>query len=351
MRKDGLITLTARGLYCGRGDFYIDPWRRVDSAILTHSHSDHAYRGSRRYLTVDANKELARLRLDDGAVIESQAYGKTSTINGVKISFHPAGHILGSAQVRIEYKGDVWVISGDYKLSPDPTCAAFESVRCNKFITEATFGLPIYSWPTSKQIFGEINAWWRRNREREKASVIFAYSLGKAQRILAGVDRSIGKIYTHGSVERLTQAYRDAGVKLPKTIYAGSVTNKKDYIGSLIVAPPSAQGSAWLRRFGSHSTAFASGWMMVRGARRQRAVDRGFVFSDHADWPELNKAITATGAETVYVTHGFASEMVRWLKENGMNAIPLKTQFVGDDAATDMLDEESEQSTLPAWRV
>ncbi|MEO6050272.1 MAG: ligase-associated DNA damage response exonuclease, partial [Pyrinomonadaceae bacterium] len=253
-------------------------------------------------------------------------------INGVKVSFHPAGHILGSAQVRIEYKGEIWVVSGDYKLTPDATCAAFEPVKCNYFITEATFGLPIYRWPPPEQVFGEISNWWRRNQERGKASLIFAYSLGKAQRILNGVDRSIGPIFTHGSVERLTQAYRDEGIDLPQTTYIGNVTNKKDFTGSLIVAPPSAQTiPTWMRRFGSVSTAFASGWMMVRGARRQRSVDRGFVLSDHADWPELQTAIASAEAETILVTHGSSEEFVRWLNENGMNAVPLKTKFVGDD--------------------
>ena len=206
-----------------------------------------------------------RIRLDEGATITGQPYGKKLDINGVNVSFHPAGHILGSAQVRVEYKGEVWVISGDYKLTPDATCAAFESVKCNYFITEATFGLPIYRWPPPEQVFGDIDDWWRRNQDRGKASVIFAYSLGKAQRVSNGIDSSIGPIFTHGAVERLTDVYRKAGVKMPATTYAGSVTNKKEFAGSLIVAPPSAQASTWLRRFGSISTGFASGWMMVRG--------------------------------------------------------------------------------------
>lgn len=340
MIKGGLISLTKSGLYCKQGNFHIDPWRPVDQAVLTHSHSDHAYRGSKRYLVALEGERLARIRLNDDAKIATQKYGKVSTINGVKLSFHPAGHILGSAQVRVEYKGEVWVISGDYKLTADPTCTPFEPVKCNYFITEATFGLPIYRWPPATQVFEEISAWWRRNQEREKASVLFSYSLGKSQRILAGIDTSIGRIYTHGAVERLNQAYRESGVELPPTTYAGDVANKKDYIGSLIIAPPSAQASTWLRRFGSHSTGFASGWMMVRGARRQRAIDRGFVMSDHADWPELETAIRATEAEMVYVTHGFAGEVVRWLKENGVNAQELKTQFRGDDA--EMADEETE---------
>src|SRR5437773_8008888 len=341
MKEIGLITLTDRGLYCRQGDFYIDAWRPVKHAVLTHAHSDHAYRGQNIYLVAKDCRRLAEIRLDYEASISSMPYGENRTVNGVSISFHPAGHILGSAQVQVEYKGEIWVISGDYKLSPDPTCAPFEPVKCHYFVTEATFALPIYRWSPPEQVFAEINAWWRRNKEREKASVIFAYSLGKAQRIIAGVDNSIGPIYTHGAVERLNQAYRETDVDLPKTIYAGSVTNKKDFIGSLIVAPPSAQASTWLRRFGAQSTAFASGWMMVRGARRQRAVDRGFVMSDHADWPELNTAIRETCAGTVYVTHGFVPELVRWLRENGVNAHPLITKFVGDDA--DMSDEENDQ--------
>jgi putative mRNA 3-end processing factor len=336
MAKGGLITLTPRGLFCRKGDFYVDPWLPVDRAVITHAHADHAYRGSKNYLVAAEGEALARIRLDPGATIIGQKYGETVDIDGVKVSFHPAGHILGSAQVRIEYKGEVWVISGDYKLTPDPTCTPFEPVRCHHFVTEATFGLPIYRWPDPREVFAEIDDWWRRNRENGKASVIFAYSLGKAQRILNGIDRSIGRIFTHGSVERLTQAYREAHIDLPETTYVGNVTNKKDFAGSLIVAPPSAQMSTWMRRFGAQSTGFASGWMMVRGARRQRAVDRGFVLSDHADWPELNTAIKATEAETVYVTHGFSEEVVRWLNESGMNAVPLKTKFVGDDHESEL---------------
>ncbi|HVF30858.1 MAG TPA: ligase-associated DNA damage response exonuclease [Pyrinomonadaceae bacterium] len=342
MKRGGLVTLTSRGLYCKQGDFYIDPWKPVEKAVVTHAHSDHAYRGHGRYLVPAEARSLFDIRLDPGAKISTLRYGQTTSVDGVTISFHPAGHILGSAQVRIEYKGEVWVISGDYKLTPDATCAPFEPVKCQHFVTEATFGLPIYRWTPTEQVFDEVNTWWRRNIDRGKASVLFAYALGKAQRVMSGIDRSLGNIYTHGAVERLTQAYRESGVDLPKTTYAGSVTSKKEFAGSLIVAPPSAQASTWLKRFGPQSTGFASGWMMVRGARRQRAIDRGFVLSDHADWPELLTAIKAAEAETVYVTHGFTPELVRYLTETGMNAVPLKTQFVGDDDAPEMMDEESE---------
>ena len=326
--------MTSRGLYCQRGDFYIDPWKPVKRAVVTHAHADHTYRGNEIYLVPKEGERLSRIRIDEGAAIETLPYGEVRTINGVSVSFHPAGHILGSAQARVEFGGEIWVVSGDYKLTPDPTCAPFEPVKCHHFITEATFGLPIYRWPRTEDVMDEINGWWRRNVERGKSSVIFAYSLGKSQRILKGIDASIGPIFTHGAVERLTQAYRESGVDLPPTTYAGSVTNKKEFVGSLVVAPPSAQQMVgWLRKFGSYSTAFASGWMMVRGARRQRAVDRGFVVSDHADWPELQTAIAAAEAETVYVTHGFSHEMVRWLREQGTNALELKTHFMGDDGA------------------
>ena len=337
MRKNGLITLTSRGLYCKQGDFYVDPWKPVKRAVLTHAHADHTYRGNENHLVPAEGERLSRIRLGDEADISTEKYGKTVVMNGVQVSFHPAGHVLGSAQVRIEYKGEIWVVSGDYKLMPDATCAPYEPVKCQHFITEATFGLPIYRWQPTEFIFEDINLWWRRNQEKGKASVIFAYSLGKSQRVMNGIDRSIGKIFTHGAVERLTEAYRESGVDMPETTYVGSVENKKDFIGSLVVAPPSAQQAVgWLRRFGPHSTGFASGWMMVRGARRQRAVDRGFVLSDHADWPELLSAITSSEAETVYVTHGFSEEVVRWLNENGQHAVPLKTQFVGDAAAEEV---------------
>jgi putative mRNA 3-end processing factor len=231
-------------------------------------------------------------------------------------------------------------VSGDYKLTPDATCEPFEPIRCHKFITEATFGLPIYRWTPTEQIFSQINQWWQHNRERGKASVLFAYALGKSQRILNGIDRTIGEIFTHGAVERLNDAYRQSKVDLPETKYVGAVENKKHFIGSLIVATPSSAGSAWLKRFGSHSTAFASGWMIVRGARRRKAVDRGFVLSDHADWTELQTAISETRAETVFVTHGFIPELVRWLNENGVNAEPLKINYFGDDELEDVLKEE-----------
>ncbi len=341
-----LIELTNKGLYCKQGDFFIDPWLPVKKAILTHAHADHTYRGNQNYLVPKEGELLSRIRLGDEAQISTGRYGVVQIINDVKVSFHPAGHVLGSAQIRVEYKGEVWVVSGDYKLTPDATCAPFEPIRCHKFITEATFGLPIYRWTPTEQVFEQINQWWRHNRERGKASVLFAYALGKSQRILNGIDRTIGKIFTHGAVERLNDAYRESGVDLPETKYVGAVENKKDFVGSLIVATPSTAGSAWLKRFGNYSTAFASGWMIVRGARRRKAVDRGFVLSDHADWTELQAAIGETRAETVFVTHGFIPELVRWLNENNVNAEPLKTNHFGDDELEDVLKDEFVEKEL-----
>ena len=330
MNRDGLLSLRPNGLFCEAGGFYIDPWKRVDRAVVTHAHADHAYRGNKSYLVARAGEHLYRARLGEDARIETAAYGEPVHINGVRVSFHPAGHVLGSAQVRVEHKGEVWVVSGDYKLTPDPTCEPFEHIRAHHFITEATFGLPIYKWRPMDELFAEVNSWWRANRDRGKASIIFAYSLGKAQRILKSIDPSIGPIFTHGAVERINEAYRASGVDLPPTVYAGSVENKKLFAGSLVIAPPSAQGTTWLRRFGPNSTAFASGWMAVRGARRQRAVDRGFVLSDHADWPELLAAVRAAEAERTYVTHGFSDELARYLNEQDIAAETLETRFAGE---------------------
>jgi putative mRNA 3-end processing factor len=335
--KNSLIKLNDKGLYCAAGDFYIDPWRPVRRAIVTHAHADHAYRGNGSYLVTKEGEKLYRIRLGFDAKLEMMRYGETRSINGVQVSFHPAGHVLGSAQVRVEHKGEIWCISGDYKLAPDPTCAPFEPVECHNLITEATFGLPIYRWQDTREIAEDINDWWRRNKEKGKASILCAYALGKSQRLLALIDPSIGKIFTHGSTQRLNQAYRESGVHLPHTVYAKAVEKKSEFEGSLIVAPPSALGSTWLKRFGSISTAFASGWMIVRGARRRKAVDRGFVVSDHADWEELQTAVKESKAETVFVTHGYIAEFVRWLNENGYNAKPLRAQYVGDE------DEKEEE--------
>lgn len=327
-----LLTLTDHGLYCAAGDFFIDPWRPVARAVITHAHADHARPGSAAYLCAAPCEAVLRLRLGESAAIEALPYGDTAVINGARVSFHPAGHILGSAQVRVEHGGEVWVAAGDYKTEPDPTCDPFEVVRCDTFITEATFGLPIYRWPPAAEVFDDVNDWWRANQAAGRAGVLFAYALGKAQRILAGIDPAIGPIFAHGSVHRLNAVYRAAGVSLPDWTYAGDAPPGTDWSRALIIAPTSAQGTPWLRRFGDQSAAFASGWMRVRGQRRRRSVDRGFILSDHADWPGLLAAIDATGASRVLVTHGYTAALARYLREHAREAYELAAPYAGEQA-------------------
>ncbi len=339
-----LLTMTAAGLYCEVGDFFVDPWRPVQRAVVTHAHSDHAHHGCGRYLAAAEGKTVLRTRLGAGALIRTLPYADSLDVNGVRISFHPAGHILGSAQVRVEHAGEVWVVSGDYKTEPDPTCTPFELVPCHTFITEATFGLPIYRWPRRDEIFGQINDWWRANQAAGRATILYGYALGKAQRLLAGVDRSIGPIFTHGAVERLNADYRAAEIDLPETASVLDAPPDTQWSQALIVAPPSADGTPWMRRFGDLSTGFASGWMQIRGQRRRRSLDRGFILSDHVDWPALMQTIQATAAERVLVTHGYVAVVVRWLREQGIDAFPLETRFAGEvDAAADA-DESAENN-------
>jgi putative mRNA 3-end processing factor len=347
-----LVRPTRHGLYCAAGDFYVDPWRPVDRAVITHAHGDHARPGSAAYLAAKPGVPVLQTRLGPDAAIEGLEYGETRSLGAVKVSLHPAGHVLGSAQVRIESAGEVWVVSGDYKLDPDPTCTPFEPVRCHTFITESTFGLPVYRWRTHAEIFGGIDRWWAANARAGRASVLFGYAFGKAQRILASVDASIGPIVVHGAVEVLNRGYRECGVKLPETVMVSDMDPRlrgddrgkrgddrgkrgdgERFAGALIVAPPSAQSTPWLRRFGDYSDAFASGWMAIRGARRQRSVDQGFVLSDHADWPSLLAAIEATGAQRVFVTHGQVDPLVRFLQERGLDALPMETEYEGEKGA------------------
>lgn len=341
MAAQTLIELTDSGLYCSAGEFYIDPWFPVERAVVTHAHGDHARHGSRRYLTTVSGERVLRTRLGDGAIIRAVEYGAVLDLHGVRLSLHPAGHILGSAQVRVEYRGEVWVISGDYKHGVDATCVPFEPLRCHTFITESTFGLPIYRWRAQADLFDEINRWWRANQLAGKTSVLFAYALGKAQRVLAGIDPTIGPIFTHGAVERLNRDYRASGVTLPATTHVAP-GHKADWSQALIIAPPSAQASPWLRRFGTVSTGFASGWMQLRGTRRRKSVDRGFALSDHADWPGLLQAIDATGAERIWVTHGYSAVLARWLGEQGREARAIATRFASepDDTGDDPPVEE-----------
>lgn len=356
-----LVTITQKGLYCAAGGFYIDPWGAVPRAVITHAHADHARSGADAYLCSDECKHVLRARLGPKTVVESQPYGEKLRIGGVVVSFHPAGHVLGSSQVRIESSGDggnvgrpvgggVWVVTGDYSydtrdVAHNTTCTPFEPVPCDTFLTESTFGLPVYHWPDDRQTEREINAWWQRNAEQGRTSVLFAYALGKAQRLLSLLDASIGPIGVHGSVHKLNMAYSASGVELPAVVHANAQTRDLLRGGGVIVAPPSTDDSAWLRKFdgkNGRETAFASGWMAVRGRRRWRAYGRGFVISDHADWNGLLDAVTGSGASRVGVTHGYAEELARYLAETrSLETLVVPTRFVGEDDSLGGSDDAS----------
>ncbi|CUH26417.1 putative exonuclease, DNA ligase-associated [Jannaschia seosinensis] len=317
------------GIYCPAGRFHIDPWRPVERALVTHGHADHSYPGHRRYLTSKAAGPVIRHRLGE-VDLEGIEFGETRDINGVRVSFHPAGHVPGSAQIRVEHRGEVWVVSGDYKTTPDGLSEPFEPVRCHTFITECTFGLPVFDWRPEAELAAEINAWWRTNREAGRFSLIGAYSLGKAQRVLTMIDPSIGSILTHGAVENTNAVLRAQGITLPATILVTPEIDLKSHAGALIVAPPGALAQPWARRFGAASQAIASGWAALRGVRRRRAADRGFVVSDHADWKGLNAAIAETGATRIFTTHGYTSTFRQWLEEQGYDARIVETEY-GDE--------------------
>jgi len=329
--SEQLIVVTANGLHCPPGDFYIDPWKPVQSAVITHAHADHLRHGSARYILARPGAPIAKLRLGGDRELEPIEYGARRALGATTVSLHPAGHILGSAQVRIEYGGRVWVVSGDYKRQADPTCVPFEQLECDVFISEATFALPVYRWPHTSQVVGEIFRWWRSNRDRGLASALFCYSLGKSQRVLAELLAYTNEpVYLHGAVDSLVGVYRRAGVHMVPTLSIPS-DRKTDFSGALILAPPSAVGTPWMRRFGDHATGFCSGWMRVRGDRRRRGYDRGFVISDHADWPGLIETCQATKARRVLLTHGYSDALTRHLTESGLEASALKTDFGAEE--------------------
>ena len=334
-----VLTFTDRGIYCPTGDFHIDPWRPVDRALITHGHADHARPGHGRYLCTRAAAPVLKHRLGDIS-LDTIGFGEAMDLQGATVSFHPAGHVPGSAQIRVAVKGEVWVVSGDYKTVDDGLSEAFEPVPCHAFITESTFGLPIYSWPDQAVLAEEINAWWTANAAAGRQSILGCYSLGKAQRVLNMLDTSIGPVLTHGAIEATNIVLRGQGISLPETTPVGLDPSDKPPPGAMVLAPPAALGSAWMRRFGAASTAFASGWMRLRGVRRRRAADRGFVISDHADWPGLNDAIGATGAERIFVTHGYTEQFTRWLSEQGYDSAVVETDFSGESLDIQEVAEE-----------
>jgi putative mRNA 3-end processing factor len=326
-----LIEPGESGLFCEAGGFHIDPWLPVDLAVITHAHGDHLRPGSRAYLCSDRSRPLVRHRLGADASVTAVGYGEVTHINGVRVSLHPSGHILGAAQVRVEHRGEVWVASGDYKRDPDSTCEPFDPQRCHTFITEATFALPVFRWDPVDQCAGEIVSWWDETAAAGRPAVLFAYALGKAQRVLAELAlRTDRRVYVHGSLDDMIDIYRQVGVSLPPTLRATNEARGRSFAGELIVAPLSARGSVWMRRFGDHSSAFASGWMRIRGARRRRAYDRGFALSDHADWDALLATIDETAAERVFVTHGYTAPLAAYLTARGLDARAWRTQYEGE---------------------
>ena len=341
-----LIEPTHAGLYCGAGDFFIDPWLPVDRAVITHAHGDHLRPGSRAYLCSEVARPLLVHRLGSDAPVAASAYGETTDIDGVRVSLHPSGHILGAAQVRVEHRGEVWVASGDYKRAPDPTCAPFEPQRCHTFITEATFGMPIFRWDPPDETVREILDWWREMRAAGRPAVLFAYALGKAQRVLAELAVHAERpVYVHGALAGMLDVYRRMGVPLPPVLRASDESRSRSFAGELILAPLAARGSIWMRRFGDHSSAFASGWMRIRGARRRRAYDRGFALSDHADWDALLATVEETGAERVFVTHGYTAQLARFLSSvRGLDAHGWQTQYEGEPEAVEVRSAEAESS-------
>ena len=324
MTHSPVLQFTDRGPYCPAGDFYIDPWRPVDRAVITHAHADHARPGHARYLATHDAGPVLRHRLGD-IILDTAGYGEVRQIGGARVSFHPAGHVPGSAQVRVEVAGQVWVVSGDYKTEADGLCPPFVPVPCHSFVTECTFGLPAFRWQPQSQVAEQINAWWAGNAAAGRHSLLGVYSLGKAQRILSLLDPATGPILTHAAVENTTMVLRDQGLHLPATQLVDK--NSAPPLGAIVLMPPAAIGSTWAKRFGRAATASASGWMRLRGMRRRRGVDQGFIISDHADWDGLNRAIDATGAENIYTTHGYTDIFTRWLADQGFNAQQVPTEL------------------------
>ena len=326
--KTPLLEFTSKGIYCKKADVYLDPWKPVKKAIISHGHADHSRWGHNKYITHHKNVPIVKHRLGDIS-ISGKDWSETFKVNNVKFSFHPAGHIVGSSQIRVEHNGEVWVFTGDYKIEDDGLTTPFELVKCNTFITECTFGLPAFRWRPQKEVFSDINQWWAQNQSEGKTSVLFGYSLGKAQRLIKHLDTSIGKIHTHGAVENMTEVLRPL-VDLPPTHLITKETKKEDLLGNIIVAPPSAHGSTWIKKMVPYVTASASGWMAFRGARRRRAIDKGFVLSDHCDWRGLLQTIEATGAEKIICTHGYTDIFSKYLMELGYDARTEATQYEGE---------------------
>jgi putative mRNA 3-end processing factor len=339
--KNSLLTFTPSSIYCAAADIHIDPWEPVEKAIITHAHSDHAKPGCKHYLAHKDSEAILRLRLGEHISLQTVGYGEEFQINNIKFSLHPAGHIIGSAQIRVENKSEIWAVSGDYKLQNDNFSVPFEPIKCDTFISESTFGLPVYKWPDQRIVISEINEWWKQNSLQDKASVLMGYSLGKMQRLIKNLQPFSGPVYGHGAVFSINERLREAGFDLPFIPLATKETDRKLFRGALILAPDSAMNSRWIKKFEPYSTGYCSGWMAIRGAKNRKAIDRGFVLSDHADWNDLNIAVRETGAEKVYVTHGYTDVFARWLNENGIESAEVKTVYGNED------DVSADELTIP----
>lgn len=323
-----ILKLTSEGLYCEPGNFHIDPWKPVPRAIITHAHGDHAHWGMGEYICVEEAEHIMRKRIGAESKIVLHKYGDIFPMGEVKVSFHPAGHILGSSQVRIEHQGEVWLFTGDFKRDPDLTCAPFEVVPCDVFISEATFSLPVYSWPDFRSEINEIHHWWMKNREEGFNSVLCSYALGKAQRIIAGLRELTDEtIWVHGTVDEINRCYEKTGL-FWENVFKVPLESKEKFSGAFIICPPSALGSSWAKRLSPKKIAFASGWMRLRGNRRRKGYDRGFVISDHADWKSLVRTVKETRCKKVLFTHGHTESIVRYMKEEeGIPAFDLKLPY------------------------
>lgn len=323
--KTPLLQFTDKGIFCKKANVYLDPWKPVDHAIISHGHADHSRNGHKKYITHHRNIPIIQHRL--GKInVTGKKWGETFVVNNVKFSLHPAGHIIGSSQIRVEHEGEVWVFTGDYKTENDGISTPYEPIKCDTFITECTFGLPAFKWTPQTEVFENINNWWAENKAEGKTSILFGYSLGKAQRLLKYLNTDIGEIYTHGAIENMTEVLRPL-VDFPKTTLITRETNKEQLLGNIVLAPPSAHGSTWIRKMVPYVTASASGWMTFRGARRRRAIDKGFVLSDHCDWGGLLSSIKETGAEKIICTHGYTDIFSRYLREQGYDAGTEATQY------------------------
>jgi putative mRNA 3-end processing factor len=335
-----LISFTSKGIYCKQGDFYIDPWRPVNLAVTTHGHADHVKWGNKSYLCHDLTKPILQQRLGTELNIETLPYNREISVNGVKLSLFPAGHVIGSAQVRLEYKGEICVVSGDYKVEYDGISTAFEPVKCHTFVSESTFGLPIYKWQPQEIVFKQIRDWVADNHDKQKTSVLIAYSLGKAQRLIKNLAGD-AKIYVHNAIANLNDGFISAGVDLPATIRITPELKKEELQQGIVIVPPALADGRWIKNLQHAATGVCSGWMQVRASRRWRSADAGFALSDHADWPGLLSAIKATGAEKIFVTHGFTATFSKYLNEIGLSAEEVATRYGNEEEEEEVLTKDA----------